>query len=146
MIFLILGAGVMGISGCANLNQPTQSEAKAFFLAGQEANFLGIKSFSSKSVDLSPYAQQMGVKYPRTFQIDVLSGPPSRPYKSFAVLECEPAANSNPEELVEKLKCQAREIGADAIILSSGMARTAKMQAVAIKYRLMDPSDKGNNS
>jgi uncharacterized protein YbjQ (UPF0145 family) len=70
------------------------------------------------------------------------------------VLECEPALHASSEEVVERLKGKAREIGADAIILCQGspdqglpeMPPTAKMQAVAVKYILTTKSDKGNNS
>ena len=79
---------------------------------------------------------------------------PSRPYKSFAVLECEPVAHAKPEAVLEDLKRKAREIGADAIILCHagpdqglpGISPTAKMQAVAIRYMLTSTSDKGNHS
>jgi hypothetical protein len=96
----------------------------------------------------------MEIKNPPTLQVDDLRQVPSRPYESFAVLECESAPQSRPEEVVEGLKGKAREIGADAIILCQGgpdqglpkMPPTAKMQAVAIKYILTSTSDKGNNS
>lgn len=158
-IFLFLSSAVMGISGCAHVNQqslsqevnvtPPPLEVKAFFVAANEANYRGLQNPSSGNVDLSAYAHLMAVKYPRTFQVDVLKKPPSRPYKSFAVLECEPAPHSKPEEVVEKLKNKAREIGADAIILSgagpdqglAGIPPTSKMQAVAIKYMLTNTSD-----
>ena len=87
----------------------------------------------------------MEIKYLPTIHLDVLRKAPSRPYKSFAMLECEPAPHSRSEEMLEKLKSKAREIGADAIILyhtgpGQGLPElppTAKMQAVAIKYVLM---------
>jgi hypothetical protein len=160
MILLFLGAAVLGVSGCAVINPKSQpqevnvksqpQEVKAFFVAANEANFLGLRNFSPKSMDLSAYAQQMGVKYPRTFQVDVLSRLPSRPYKPFAVLESEPLANPHPEEWVEKLKDKAREIGADAIVLSHaspgqgavGMPPAEKIQAVAIKYVWTRTADK----
>ena len=69
------------------------------------------------TVDLSAYSHLAGVKYPRTVQVDILKKPPSRPYKSFAVLECQPAPHSKPDEVLAGLKDKAREIGADAIIL-----------------------------
>ena len=154
-IFLFLGSVVTGVSGCAaiNLMSPPQ-EVKAFFVAGNEATYLGLQSPSSGNVDLSAYSHLMGIKYPRTFQVDVLRKPPSRPYKSFAVLECDPAPHSTSEEVVEGLKDKAREIGADAIILCGsgldhglpGMEPTSKMQAVAIRYILTSASDRGNNS
>jgi hypothetical protein len=154
-IFLFLGAPVMGLSGCAeiNLKSPPQ-EVKAFFVAGKEANYLALQCPTSGSVDLSAYSHLMEIKYPRTTQVDVLRKAPSRPYKSFAVLECEPAPHSKSEEMVEGLKGKAREIGADAIILCGsgldqglpGMPPTSKLQAVAIRYILTSASDKGNNS
>ena len=80
--------------------------------------------------------------------------PPSRPYKSFAVLQYNPAPQAKPEEVEAGLKDKAREIGADAIILCQtgadpklpGLPPAAKMQAVAIKYILTSPPAKGNNS
>ena len=154
-IFLLLGSAVTGVSGCAaiNLNSPSQ-EVKAFFVAGKEAHYLALQCPTSGSVDLSAYSHLMEIKYPPTLQIDVLRKAPSRPYKAFAVLECEPASHSRPEEMVEGFKGKAREIGADAIILSGagpdqglpGIPPTSKMQAVAIKYILTSTSNKGNNS
>jgi hypothetical protein len=163
-IFLFLSSAVMGVSGCAHVNQqsvsqevkvtPQPLEVKTFFAAGNEASYRGLQNLSSSPVDLSAYAHQMEIKYPRTFQIDVLTKPPRRPYKSFAVLECEPAPPFTPGEVMEKLKDKAREIGADAIILSGagpdqglpGIPLTSKMQAVAIKYLLTREPDKGNTS
>lgn len=153
-LFLFLGTAAMGVSGCAeiNLKSPSQ-EVKAFFVAGNEANFQALQCPASGSMDLSAYSHLMGVRYPPTPKVDVLSGPPSRPYKSFAVLECEPSSHSKPEEMMEGLKSKAREIGADAIILCHagtdqglpGMPPTSKMQAVAIRYKLTGMTDKGNN-
>jgi len=154
-IFLFLASAVMGVFGCAeiDLKSPSQ-EVKAFFVAGKEAQYLALQCPTSGSVDLSAYSHLMEVKYPPTLQVDVLRQAPSRPYKSFAVLECEPASHSKPEAVMEDLKSKAREIGADAIILCQsgsdqrlpGISPTGKMQAVAIKYILASTSDKGNNS
>lgn len=154
-ISLFLGSAVMGVSGCAETNRLSPSqEVGAFFVAGKEAQYLALQSPASGSVDLSAYAHLTGVKYPRTFQVDVLREPPSRPYKSFAVLEYDPAPQAKPEEVEAGLKDKAREIGADAIILCqtgpdqklSGIPPTAKMQAVAIKYIVTSTPTKGNNS
>jgi hypothetical protein len=163
-VFLFLSSAVMGVSGCAHVNQqsvspevkvtPQPLEVKTFFAAGNEASYRGLQNLSSSIVDLSAYAHRMEIKYPRTFQVDVFKKPPLRPYKSFAVLECEPAPLSNPEEVVEKLTEKAREIGADAIILSGagldqglpGIPLTSTMQAVVIKYLLTSTPDKGNTS
>ena len=154
-IFLLLGPAVMGVSGCVEINRKSPSqEVKAFFVAGKEAQYLALQCPTSGSVDLSAYSHLMEIKYPPTLQVDVLRKAPSKPYKSFAVLECEPAPHSRPEEVVEELKGKARDIGADAIILCQGgpdqglpeMPPTAKMQAVAIRYILTIKSDKGNNS
>jgi hypothetical protein len=144
-IYLFLGPAVMFFSGCAEVNvQSPPQEVKTFFVAGKEANYLGFLCLSANAMDLSAYDQQMGIKYPSTLKVDVLNGPPSRPYKSFAVLECEPSSYANHEKLLEGFKNKAREIGADAIILCHagpgqeppGKWPTQKMQAVAIKYKL----------
>jgi hypothetical protein len=154
-ISLLLGSSVMGLSGCAEINlKSPPNEVKAFFVAGKEAHYLALQCPTSGYVDLSAYSHLMGVKYPRTFQVDVLRNPPSRPYKSFAMLECELGPHSKSEEVVEGLKDKAREIGADAIILCQGgpdsglpgITPGAIMQAVAIRYILTSASDKGNNS
>ena len=151
-MFLLLGWAAMGVFGCAEINRKSPSqEVKAFFVAGKEAHYLALQCPTSGSVDLSAYSHLMEIKYPPTLQVDVLRKAPSRPYKSFAVVECEPAPHSRPEEVVEGLKGKAREIGADAIILCQGgpdqglpeMPPTAKMQAVAIKYILTSTSNKG---
>ena len=122
-------------------------------MSGKAAHYLALKSPTSGSVDISAYNHLMEVKYPPTFHVDVLRKAPSRRYKTFAVLECKPGPQSR-SEMLESLKKKAREIGADAIILWQGghveglpeMLPTSKMQAVAIRYILTSPSDKGNNS
>lgn len=154
-IVLLLGSAVMGISGCAAFNRKSPSqEVKAFFVAGKQAQYLALTCPTSGSVDLSAYSYLMEIKYPPTLQVDVLRKAPSRPYKSFAVLESEPAFDARVEQVVEGLKGKAREIGADAIILCQGspdqglpqMPPAAKMQAVAIKYVLTTDSVRGNHS
>jgi hypothetical protein len=152
MIFLLLGSAVMGVPGCAHVDGQSQSqevnaaphplEVKAFFVAGKEAHYLALQCPTSGSVDLSAYSHLMEIKYPPTLQVDVLGKAPARSYKSFAVLECQPAPHAKPGEMVERLKGKAREIGADAIILCQAgpgqglpeLPPTAKLQAVAIKY------------
>lgn len=155
MIFLFLGAAVMGVSGCAEPNRLSPSqEVGAFFVAGKEAQYLALQCPTSGAIDLSAYAHLTGVKYPRTFQVDVLREAPSRPYKPFAVLEYDPATQAKPEEVEAGLTDKAREIGADAIILCQtgpdqklpGIPPTAKRQAVAIKYIMTSPPTKKNNS
>ena len=104
-------------------------------------------------MDLSAYSHLAGVKYPPTLKVDILSQAPSRPYKSFAVLEYEPSSNSAPEAQMADLKKKAREIGADALIICrpgekpelSGLPPSTKMQAVAIKYKLTHRPGLGNN-
>ena len=154
-IFLFLGATVMGVSGCAEPNRVSPSqEVGVFFVAGKEAQYLALQCPTSGSVDLSAYAHLTGVKYPRTFHVDVLREPPSRPYQSFAVLEYDPGPPAKPGEVEAGLTDKAKEIGADAIILCqtgpdqklSGIPPTAKRQAVAIKYIIASPPTKGNNS
>ncbi len=152
--FLFLAAAVNGVSGCAGISQRSPSqEVKAFFVAGNEAKYLALQCPSSGYADLSAYTHLMGIKYPRTFQVEVLRQPPSRPYQAFAVLECESTPNAQSPEVMAGLKDKAMEIGADAIILCQGpdqglpgMPPTSKMQAVAIRYILTRASDKGNNS
>jgi hypothetical protein len=163
-ILWFLALAVAGFSGCANVNQQGQSqevrlntqspEVNVFFVAGKEANYLSLQCPTSGSVDLGAYTHLMEVKYPRTLHVDVLRKAPSRPYKSFAVLECSPGAQSRSAEVLEGLKSKAREIGADAIILCQGgsaqglpeLPPSSKMQAVAIRYILTSPSDKENKS
>jgi hypothetical protein len=146
LVFLVLvTAGLVVVTGCAeySLKSPSQ-EVKTFFVAGQEADYLGTLHDSSGCVDLSAYSHLAGVKYPPTLKVDVLNQPPSRPYKSFAVLEYEPASTSTSLRFMEGLKTKAREIGADAIIICQpgvnqglpGLPPSTKMQAVAIKYKL----------
>jgi hypothetical protein len=132
-------------TGCTEyaLKSPSP-DVKTFFVAGREADYLSTMNCSSGDVDLSAYSHLAGVKYPPTQRVDVLSRPPSRPYKSFAVLEYKPAASSSTHTQLEGLKSKAREIGADAIILCHpgvtqglpGLPPSANLQAVAIKYKL----------
>jgi len=155
MILLFLGAAVMGVSGCAETKRVSPSqEVGAFFVAGRQAQYLALQCPTSGSVDLSAYAHLTGVQYPRTFHVDVLREPPSRPYQSFAVLEYDPAPQAKPEEVEAGLTDKAMKIGADAIILCqtghdqklAGIPPTAKMQAVAIKYIITSPPTKKNKS
>lgn len=140
-IFLFLGSAVIGVSGCAETRSPAQ-EADAFFLAGKEAQYLGLQGSTPGSADLSAYDHLVKVKYPRTYQVEVLREPPSRRYQAFATLEYDPAPQAESEAVMEGLKGKAREIGADAVILShpgsdqglSGKPPRGKMPAVAIKY------------
>jgi hypothetical protein len=150
-----LGTAVLVFAGCTEVTlQSPSRDVKAFFMAGNEANFLGLQSLSPSGADLSAYSHLMGVKYPPTLKVDVLSQPPSRPYQSFAVLECEPASYTTSGELMEGFKNKAREIGADAIILyhsmpEQGLAGTPphlRMRAVAIKYKLNGLSDQKPSS
>jgi hypothetical protein len=145
IVFLVLVTAALVVSGCAEFDMKSPSqEVKTFFVAGHEADFLGALCGSSGYIDLSAYSHLAGVKYPPTLKVDVLSQPPPRPYKSFAVLEYESAAKSTSEALMEGLKNKAREIGADAIIICKpgvhqglpGLPPSTKMQAVAIKYKL----------
>lgn len=145
----------MGLSGCAETGQVSPSqEVSAFFMAGKEAQYRSLQCPTSVSVDLSAYAHLSGVKYPRTFHVDILREPPSRPYQSFAVLEYDPASQANPQEVEAGLTDKAKEIGADAIILCKtgadqklpGIPSTTKMQAVAIKYIIMSPPTRKDNS
>jgi hypothetical protein len=145
------GSTLLGVvAGCAS--SPATSgvrrhyasdEVNAFFVAGKQADYQGLMCFSTSSLDLSAYDQQAGVKYPPTLRVDVLTKPPTRPFKTFAVLEYVPPASSRPRESLEKLKGKAREIGADALILCQagscpglkGLPPGEKVQAVAIKYK-----------
>ncbi|MCX5889792.1 MAG: hypothetical protein NTY36_10115 [Deltaproteobacteria bacterium] len=138
--------------GCAGVSEPSPSdEVKAFFMAANDANFLGLTCMSPQSKDLSAYSSFMGVKYPPTDSVEVLSGPPSRPYQAFAVLQG--SASSSPiatPGLLAQLTTKAKAMGADAIILcpqpggpeQTGAVRPAKVEAVVIKYRWENPQEK----
>ena len=99
---------------------------------------------SPQHVDLSAYTSYMGVKYPPTTAVEVLSEPPSRPYQAFAVLQS-PAPQSSQDvspTVLAQLTNKAKAIGADAIIICSRPGQAAKAEAVAIKYRLEKPEEK----
>ena len=125
-------------AGCGGIQQKSPAnDVKAFFMAANEAKFLDARQcLSPCALDLSTYAHLMNVKYPPTLSVDVLTGPPSRPYQPFAVLEGSDPLNSSVAgtSLIEGFKDKAREIGADAIIICQ--PTTSKIEAVAIKYRL----------
>jgi hypothetical protein len=140
-IFLFLSSAVMGVFGCAETNRRSPSqEIEAFFVAGKEAQFLGLQGLNSGYGDLSAYTHLMKVN--RTSQVDILRKPPSRRYQAFAELEYDPASPVKPEEEAAGLKDRAREIGADAIILGPfgpdqelpRIPSRGKLPAVAIKY------------
>jgi hypothetical protein len=154
-VFLFLGAAVLGVSGCAETTRVSPSqEVGAFFVAGKEAQYRALQCPTSGAVDLSAYAHLSGVKYPRTFQVDILNEVPSRPFQSFAVLEYDPSPQAKPGEVEAGLLDKAREIGADAIILCQtgpdpklpGIPPATKRQAVAIKYIMTSTAPKKNNS
>jgi hypothetical protein len=138
-IMLLVGAGCSQY----HVKSPSQ-EVKTFFVAGNEANYLGATCPSSGYMDLSAYSHLAGVKYPPTAHVEVLRQPPTRPYRSFAVLESDSAAPSASEKVIAGLQEKAREIGADAILICqpgssqglAGLALSSKLQAVAIKYKL----------
>lgn len=153
-LFLLLATAGMVFSGCAeySLKSPAP-EVKTFFVAGQEADVLGAICLSPGSADLSAYTHLTGVQYPPTLKVDVLKQPPALPYKSFAVLECASGSDSTPDAVMAGLQSKARGIGADAIIICQpglnpglpGLPPSAKMQAVAIKYKILGRSNRENN-
>jgi len=143
-------AVIILMAGCAGIAQKAPpDEVKAFFVAANEANYLGVQCLSPNQVDLSGYTHLMGVKYPPTQEVDVLSRPPSRPYQAFAVLEGSAPNTSETYEpsLLEGFKDKARAIGADALIFSRpadrrglpGLSNSSKIEAVAVKYRMEEP-------
>jgi hypothetical protein len=145
------GSAALGlVSGCASSpfspgvrRHYVSDEVNAFFVAGKEADYLGLQCYSPHALDLSAYDRQAGIKYPRTLRVDILTKPPARPFKTFAVLEYVPPASSPPRASLEKLKNKAREIGADALILCQAgstpelqsLPPGGRVQAVAIKYK-----------
>jgi len=150
---LFLPALLLG--GCAGAVETRPvADVKAFFAAAQEANLQGMTCLTPQNyVDLSAYAPFMGVKYPPTDSVEILSGPPSRPYQAFAVLQC-PAASPAPgtpaAEVLAQFTAKAKDIGADALIICPSQDDSPrdnadgpqKVEAVAIKYRLENPKEK----
>jgi hypothetical protein len=147
VLFLL---AVTATAGCAGISSDSSSdEVRAFFITAQEANYLGVLCMSPKQMDLTAYSHLMGVKYPPTTSVEVLDSPPSRPYLAFAVLESPVPyiSETYAPALLEDFKNKARAIGADAIILCPPKVevlprrqRSAKMEAVAVKYRLEEPT------
>ena len=148
-LLLLLGLIACGCAGAREISPA--DEVKAFFVAANEANYLGLMCMSPQYKDLSAYSSFMGVKYPPTDSVEVLSMPPSRPYQAFAVLQG--PASSSPTatpELLAQLTTKAKAMGADAIILcrqpggpeQTDAVRPAKMEAVVIKYRWENPQEK----
>jgi len=134
--------------GCVGVKEKYPSdEAKACFTAAKEANYLGVMNMSPQCVDLSAYTIYLGIKYPPTTTVEVLSEPPSRPYQRFAVLQG-PAASDSPvsrevsSTVLAQLINKAKAIGADAIIICRDSDQPAKVEAVAIKYGLEHPEEK----
>lgn len=140
--------------GCAGAGERSSSdEVQAFFGAANQANYQGMMSMSPQSVDLSAYTPYMGIKYPPTDSVEVLSAPPSRPYKAFAVLRGaatpgSPSQTVAPADLA-RFTAKAKAIGADAIIIcqlgepgQTATGQSAQVKAVAIKYRLENPGEK----
>jgi len=136
--------------GCAGVGEKYPSdEAKVFFAAANEANYLGVLCLSPHQADLSAYTSYLGVQYPPTSSVEVLSEPPSRPYQAFAVLQGATSTGSSASKgdasmVLAQLTTKAKAIGADAIILCRPPDgdQGAKAEAVAIKYRLENPREK----
>ena len=146
--FLLLP--VLLLCGCAGWTEnQADAERQAFFAAAQQANLQGLTCMNPRQyVDLSGYAPYLGVKYPPTDSVEILTKPPSKPHQAFAFLQCAcPAAVNHSGTLaptvLSELTSQAKSIGADAIIVRTGRDQTNqknggadKVEAVAIKYRL----------
>ncbi len=138
-LFLLVVCLALGCSACAEVRESSPSdEVKAFFVAANEANFLAAGCLSPQQADLSAYNSYMGVKYPPTTSVEVLSGPPSRPYQPFARLQvAAPAYVPIPSSTIAKLLAKARDIGGDAVILCQRTpGQVARVDAVVIKYRV----------
>ncbi len=134
---------VLVVSGCAGAGaNPPSDEVKAFFATAQEANFRGVTCMSTHQEDLSAYNSFLGIQYPPTAVVEVLSQPPSRPYQAFARLQ-DPASVSaaGDAETVARLTAKARSIGADAIIFCQPPPGVP-VEAVVIKYRKENPAEK----
>jgi len=57
------------------VEKPPDAGVKAFFAAAREANLRGMTCLTPRNyVDLSAYAPVMGVKYPPTDSVEILSG------------------------------------------------------------------------
>ena len=139
VIVLVLVAVGLMVTGCTAVNLKSPSaEVKTFFVAGHEADFLGTQCDRAGYVDLSAYSHLAGVKYPPTYKVEVLNQPPSKPYKSFAVLEYEPSATASGGSL-EGLTGKAREIGADAIIICEPAVVSARPRETASCAVLVTP-------
>lgn len=147
-LFLLLPALIF--CGCAGVAENhSDAERRAFFAAAQQANLQGLTCMNPRQyVDLSGYAPYLGVKYPPTDSVEILTKPPSKPHQAFAFLQCAGPAAVNPSGILapavlSELTSQAKAIGADAIIVRTGRDHTDqknggadKVEAVAIKYRL----------
>ena len=143
------------VCSCTGVEEKYPSrEAQAFFAAGNEANFRGVMCQSPQHKDLSAYTSLMGVKYPPTSSVEVLSEPPSRPYQAFARLQCATptASSASPDvspTVLAQLTDKAKAIGADAILICAppggpgrqDVVHPAQVEAVAIKYRLENPKN-----
>jgi hypothetical protein len=56
------------------------------------------------------------MRYPPSATVEILSTPPTKPYKAIAILETAGAANAPLPDLLESMRQKAKEIGADAVI------------------------------
>ncbi len=60
--------------------------------------------------------------YPPTTEVEILLDPPKQSHKSFAILE--DWAGGTPQKINERFKRKGREIGADAILITSTNDKT----------------------
>jgi len=142
-LLLVLAPAFFGCAGVAE--KYPSNEAKTFFSAAQEANYVALMCQSPHQADLSGYTPYLGIKYPPTTHVDVLSALPIRPYQAFAVLQSANSARSstsidNDPEVLAQLTNKAKAIGADAIVICGSPA--SKVEAVAIKYRKENPQER----
>jgi len=102
---------------------------------------LNCSSFSSTS----GYTLLKNTQYAPTENVEVLFEPPIKPYESFAMIEARSytVPRATIPDLINELKNKAKNLGADAIIISNkagevvylGGQTAPTLNAIAIKYK-----------
>jgi hypothetical protein len=67
-----------------------------------------------------------GVNYPPTKNVQILTQPPTRPFKQIAILETSGDVGTPMTDLLKNMRQKAANIGADAVIPTKNVSRQTK--------------------
>ena len=88
-----------------------------------------ITALMAGCVNTSAVMLKSGESYAPTENVEILTQPPTRPYKEIAVIESRGPVNTPLPQLLENMKWKASKLGADAVIPTQD-ASTQQQQGV----------------